>query len=150
MIIIALLIAANVLQPAARIVASRTSTPDMDGNVTVAELVERPRGLTDEAFAQHLIDASGLRHWDGEPMSFPAGVDHMGAKAVHASRGPEVTVYYFPSDSRIVGRVCRISRKRGGMTPAWQQAQDWCASSFGLPPRKWMPIVGTTNGPTTN
>ncbi len=145
MFISALLIAAAALHPATRIVASRTSTPDMDGNVTIAELVERPRGVTDETFAQQLIKTSGVRPWNGEPMSFPAGVDRMGAKAVHTSTGPEVTVYYFPSDSRIVGRVCRISRKRGGMTLAWRQAQDWCASSFGLPPLRWVPMVGTSN-----
>lgn len=150
MTVIALLIAAAVLQPAPHIVASRTSAPDVDGDVTVAELVERPRGQTDEAFAQLLIDASGLHPWNGEPESFPAEVDQMGAKAVHTSKGAEVTVYYVSSDSRSLGRVCRISRKRGGMTPAWQQAQDWCASSFGLPPRKWVPVVRSTNGPTPN
>lgn len=143
MIISALLIAAVALQPAARVVASRTSPPDMDGDVTVTELVERPRGMTDEAFAQQLIDASGLRNWDGKPLSFPAGPDSMGGKAVLA-RGAQVTVYYFPSASRKVGRVCRISRPRGGMTTAWQQAQDWCLASFGLPPRKWVPMVGTS------
>lgn len=148
MIISALLIAAAALQPAPRIVASRTSAPDVDGDVTVAELVERPRGQTDEAFAQLLIDASGLHPWNGEPMSFPAGLDHMGAKAVVSSRGAEVTVYYFPSDSRKVGRVCRISRKRGGMTTAWQQARDWCASSLGLPPLKRVPMVRASNSPS--
>jgi hypothetical protein len=128
----AVLIATIVAQSTPHVIGSQGYEMDRD-QATIAELIERPRGLTNEEFAEKLIDASGLRPWNGKHMSFPAAPGRMGGKAITSRSGPEVTVYFVPSDVRTVGRVCRISRKRGGMTDAFVKAQDWCASSLGLP-----------------
>jgi hypothetical protein len=117
---------------------------------TIAELIERPRGIADETFAQCLIDASGLRPWNGKLIRFPAVRGWMGTVAVVSGAGPEVTVYFVDSDSHRAGRVCRITRKYGGMTKAWTSAQDWCAAAFGLRKVKREPPIKDVNVPIKN
>jgi hypothetical protein len=142
-----IVVAAATSQPAIRVSSARRFGTDNDQS-TIAEVVERPAGITDEGFARSLIKASGLRPWNGKLTESPASAGHMGVKAVHSGSGPEVTVYFVAGDSSKVGRVCRISRKRGGMTEAWTSAQDWCASIFGLPRLKREPPIRTANAPT--
>lgn len=141
-----IMLAAGACQFAYRVVDTRGFDTSSD-RATVVELIERPSGIGDEGFARTLIEASGLRPWNGKIIEFPASPGHMGVKAVHSGTGPEVTIYFPSSDSRKVGRVCRIGRKDGGMTDAWKKAQDWCASRFGLPPLKRVPPIETVNAP---
>lgn len=148
MIMSSLLLAAGIVQLAPNVVRSQGF--DLDGHTaTTAELVERPAGTSDEAFARHLIALSGLRPWNGQLYEFPASPGHMGAKSVVSGAGPEVTVYFLPSDTRKPGKVCRISRKNGGMTDASMSAQDWCVASFGLPPLRRVPPVQAVDEPIT-
>ena len=140
-----ILMAAGLASARPHVIASQTFDPNTD-RATSVELIERPQGITDADFAQKLIDASGLRPWNGQPINFPASPGGMGVRAVESGAGPEVHVYFVSSDSRTSGRVCRITRKYGGMA-GWPRAQDWCASKFGLPPRKWEPPIKTVNVP---
>lgn len=133
-------------QPTTRVISSQTFDAHTERRTT-AELLERPAGLTDEAFAKAFIEASGLQPWNGELIEFPAAPGRMGGKAVISRSGPEMTFYFLSSDSGTSGRVCRLTRSRGGMTTAWTSAQDWCAARFGLPPLKRPPFVRTVNEP---
>lgn len=98
----------------------------------VAELVERPPGIPDERFAQQLIEAEGLKPWNGQQMNFPAVDGRMATKAVFAGDGREVIVKYVPGDAKQPGKACRIRLARGGMSDARWQAYRWCAEAFGL------------------
>ena len=141
-----IMLTAGASQPAYRVIDTRGFGAS-SSQTTVAELVERPSGINDERFAQKLIELSGLRPWTGKLTEFPASPSRLGVKAVHSYAGPEVTVYFLSSDSRKVGRVCRISRRNGGLTIAWTSAQDWCAAKFGLPPMKRVSPINTVNAP---
>ncbi len=113
-----------------RIVATLQG-PDFQRRGIVAELVERPVGLTDEKFAQQLIQASGIRPWNGE-QSFASEAGGMATKAVFSADGRELIVKYVNSGVDRTGRVCRISMARGGMSIARWNAYRWCASAFGI------------------
>ncbi len=141
------LIALAISQSAPGIIASQSF--ELGGHqATLVEMVERPRGLADEAFARRLIEESGLIPWDGELFGTPPTSGRMGVASVISGAGRQVTVYFIGGDPRRPGRVCRITRERGGMTPAWESAQDWCASRFGLPPiKRQPPITGSTKHP---
>ena len=117
---------------------------------TTAELIERPSGTSNQAFAQHLLEMSALRPWNGPAYELPAFPGRWGVVSVVSGAGPEITVYYLLSDGTQSGRVCRISRKYGGMTDAWKNAQDWCARNLGLPPLKRVPPIRTVNEPLGN
>ncbi|HEX6740598.1 MAG TPA: hypothetical protein VF079_02235 [Sphingomicrobium sp.] len=105
----------------------------------VAELVKRPAGISDEAFAQRLIDAEGLRPWNGKQFEMPARKGGMAAKAVFSVDGRELHVNYIEG----AGRVCRIRFAHGGVTPERWKAIRWCASAFGieLPAKIPPPVV---------
>lgn len=114
----------------------------------VAELVERPPGIPDEQFAQQLIDAEGLKPWDGEQMNLPAAKGRLATKAVFAGDGREVIVYYMRGDAKMTGKVCRFRLSRGGMSDARWQAYRWCGQAFGLRlPEKAPPIVRMEKAP---
>lgn len=98
----------------------------------VAELIERPSGVSDEQFAQQLIDAEGLKPWSGQQMNFPAVDGGMAVKAVVSGDGREVSVRYLPSDASQVGKVCRVRLSRGGASDERSKAYRWCAEAFGL------------------
>ena len=104
---------------------------EFDRRGIVADLVERPAGVPDETFAQQLVDAEGLRPWDGRQLDWPARQDAPAAKAVFSGDGREIIVYYAPSNSHRPGRVCRMRLARGGMSDAYWQARRWCAAAFG-------------------
>jgi hypothetical protein len=109
----------------------------------VADLVERPAGITDEQFAQQLIDAEGLRPWDGEQLNFPEQDGGMGTMAVFSADGREMIVKYVSSDLEHTGQVCRLRLARGGASSARWNAYRWCASAFGLslPERRAPPVA---------
>lgn len=123
-------------------VAATLQGPEFVGMGIVAELVERPAGISDQAFAQQLIDAEGLRPWDGEQLDFAPGAGSMGTKAVFSSDGREIIVKYVAGDVQRPGRVCRLRLSRGGMSRARWQAYRWCGSAFGITlPESPSPIV---------
>ena len=105
----------------------------------VAELIERPTGMSDEAFAQQLIDAEGLRPWNGQQVEMPARKGGMAVKAVFSADGRELHVNYIEG----AGRVCRTRFAHGGVTPERWTAIRWCASAFGiaLPAKIPPPVV---------
>lgn len=97
----------------------------------IVELVERPAGISGEAFAQQLIDAEGLRPWNGHQLNF--GPDHgRGSKAVFAADGRQIIVYYGPEELSQPGRVCRLRASSGGLGNARWRAIRWCSAAFGI------------------
>jgi hypothetical protein len=111
----------------------------------VADLVERPRHVAGEAFAQQLVDAEGLRTWNGEQIEGPSRAA-MSVKAVVAGNGREIDVYYLARPGPGDDHVCRLRLNRGGASTARWRAYRWCASSFGIStPETWPPPVGTTS-----
>ena len=119
--------------------------PEFTRRGIVAEILERPAGVRDEEFAQRLIDAEGLRPWNGEQLNTPPEVGRMGSKAVVSSDGREIIVKYISGDQQRVGLVCRLRFSRGGVSDQRWNAYRWCASHFGLelPERPPAPIFGT-------
>jgi hypothetical protein len=111
----------------------------------VAELVERPRGVSDEAFAQQLIDAEGLRPWNGEQTGSAPAKGRMGYKAVSAKDGRAIIVKYMGGDAGRHGRLCRLRLAPGPMSPLNWDAHRWCASKFGLTLPKTAPPIVRTN-----
>jgi hypothetical protein len=98
----------------------------------VADVIERPAGVTNEQFAQQLVDAEGLVPRNGQQMNVPAREGEMGSKAIFSRDGREIIVNYVSSDVRQPGRVCRMRMEQGGMSkPRWD-AFRWCASAFGI------------------
>lgn len=97
------------------------------------EIIERPAGISDESFAQQLIDAEDLRSWNGQQLDVPPREGAMGSKAVFAGDGREVIVRYVAGDSQSSGRVCRLRLSRGGMSDARWNAYRWCGSALGVP-----------------
>jgi len=111
----------------------------------IADLVERPAGISDGLFAQQLIDAEGLRPWNGKQLDSPPMSGSMGTKAVFSGDGREVIVKYVAGDVRRAGRVCRLRFARGGWSTARWNAYRWCASAFGLSlPDAPPPPIATT------
>lgn len=109
----------------------------------VAEILERPVGVSDEVFAQRLIDAEGLRPWNGEQIDAAPRSGPWGVKAVVSGDGREINVRYVAGDQRVAGRICRIRMSRGGWSDARWSAYRWCASALGfeLPLAPPPPIV---------
>lgn len=98
----------------------------------VAELVERPAGVTDEQFAQQLIEASGLRSWKGEQVDSAPQMDGIGTKAVFSADGREIIVKYVSDDVQRTGRVCRLILRRRP-SRGWDgdfQAGTGCALNY--------------------
>ena len=62
----------------------------------------------------------------------------------------ELGLKIISSDSAKAGRICRITRKSGGLTTALTSAQDWCASALGLPPLKRAPPIRIIDTPVRN
>jgi hypothetical protein len=118
----------------------------------IGEIIERPAGISDERFAQQLVDAEGLRPWNGQQMDFPPSENGPAVKAVFAGDGREIVVHYVPSDTGRSGRVCR--RRSGGvpMNDAQWQSVRWCAAAFGyaLPETRPSPIATVTTPPPAN
>jgi hypothetical protein len=79
----------------------------------VAELVERPRGVSDEAFAQQLIDAERLRPWNVEQMSSASAQGSMGSKAMFSCDGRAIIVEIMGGDAQRTGRACRLELAGG-------------------------------------
>ena len=98
----------------------------------VAEVVERPAGVTDEQFAQHLIEAAGLQPWNGKQLNLPTKEGGGGIKAVHTWDGRAIRIRYIEGDIRRPGRVCRIRFEKGGPSDAREKAQRWCDLALGL------------------
>ena len=114
----------------------------------VAELVERPKGSNDETFAQQLIDAEGLRPWNGKQIELPGRNGGMAVKAVHSADGREIHINYIQGDSKRAGRVCRTRFAHGGVSPERWKAIRWCALAFGIQlPRTPPPPVVVTSKP---
>jgi hypothetical protein len=97
-----------------------------------ADLVERPAGVSDEQFAQDLVDAEGLQPWNGEQLSHAPGPASLGSKAVFSADGREIIVRYRSGPVQRSGRVCRLRLARGGMSTARWNAYRWCATALGL------------------
>ncbi|URD60729.1 hypothetical protein M8312_13270 [Sphingomonas sp. KRR8] len=115
---------------------------------TSAKLIQRPIGVHDESFAQALVDASGIKPWNGQVDSSRPSSTRMGVKAVTSGSGPEVTVFFGQGDQRKAGRVCQITREHGGLTEEWISAYDWCASRLGKSAfNRRPPIITSTEVP---
>jgi hypothetical protein len=108
-----------------------------------ADLIERPAGITDEQFAQDLIDAEGLVPWNGEQFNSAPTEERMGTRAVFSADGREIIVKYVSGDSQRPGIICRLRLTRGGMSDARWNAYRWCASALGrrLPDAPTPPIT---------
>lgn len=98
----------------------------------VAELVERPAGISDAAFAQQLIDGEGLQPWNGQQLNSAPSEGRMGTKSVFSADGRVIIVKYVTGDMQRPGRVCRLRLARAGMSRALWNAHRWCGSVFGL------------------
>jgi hypothetical protein len=99
-----LLFATAAVDATPHVIGSQTYEGGTD-RTKVAELIERPRGIADEAFVRQLIAASRLHSWNGRLISFPPAPDRMGVLAVNSATGPEMTVYFLAGDSHTEGRV---------------------------------------------
>ena len=117
--------------------------PEFARRGIVAEIVERPAGVSDVEFAQRLIDDEGLRPWNGEQIEGHSETTQTGLKAVVSADGREVRVSYVVTDEQKSGRACRIRFTRGGWSDARWNAYRWCASGLGyeLPLTPPPPIV---------
>lgn len=97
------------------------------------EIVERPAGVSGEAFARALMEAEGLRPWSGDAMLSPPGDQGMGTAAIVSADGHEINVKYVADDPQRPGRVCRLRFSPGvGAAQVRWDAYRWCASAFGL------------------
>jgi hypothetical protein len=97
-----------------------------------ADLVERPAGLSDEQFAQQLVDAEGLQPWNDDQLSHAPRPGSLGSKAVFSADGREIIVRYASGPVHLSGMVCRFRLARGGMSTALWNAHRWCAAALGL------------------
>lgn len=111
----------------------------------VAELIERPRGVSDEAFAQRLVDAEGLKPWADEPMGTAPAQRRVGSRAMFAGDGRAIIVNYRTGNTARRGRVCRQRLAPGPMSGANWAAHRWCASKLGLKLPKIAPPIIRTN-----
>ena len=100
----------------------------------VAQIVERPEGVSDVEFAQRLIDAEGLRPWNGEQIESYSESSRTGIKAVVSADGREILVSYLVANEQESGRACRIRFARGGWSDARWNAYRWCALGLGFEP----------------
>ena len=98
----------------------------------VAEIIERPAGVSSEQFAQELIEVEGLEPWTGQQIDFPSVDGAMATKAVISTDGREVIVKYMPGDAAKPGKVCLLRLARGGWSAERWTAYRWCAKAFGL------------------
>jgi len=128
-VLIASALIASLVQP--HIIATLEG-PEFVRMGIVAEIIERPPGVSNEQFAEQLIQAEGLKPWSGEQIDIPAVDGHMATKAVVSGDGREVIVKYLPGEPRQPGKVCRLRLARGGMSEARWYAYKWCAEAFGL------------------
>lgn len=98
-----------------------------------AELVLDANIPQPEALANALIEAEGLTPWNAEqPTTQSRSASPLAYRARYSGSGAGIIVYYHRDHSGVVQPVCRIRRRQGGMSTAFDLARRWCATSLGV------------------
>ena len=125
MIVSLLMLCAAVLE--AQVIAA-FDDPAAQREGIVAEQIRRPATISAEAFATKLVEAEGLTSWSPQDPTRSTPGAQLTWRARHAGDGREVVVYFSPGKQT----VCRIRRKRGGLSDAHWRTIRWCAASLGI------------------
>lgn len=101
---------------------------DQEGVTT--ELVMDAEIRQPEALADALIEAGGLTPWNtDQPTVRSRPGSALAYRARYSADGNEIIVYYHGAAGR---PVCRIRRRQGGVSSAFNLARRWCATSLGI------------------
>jgi len=97
-----------------------------------AQMIDLPKGINAESFAEQVVRAEHLKAWDDGPIRRNERLEPLGYKALSDGRGRSIVVYY-SREGNGPSLVCRL-RTRGatGLSAARYRALRWCAGQLGL------------------
>ncbi|MBI1684669.1 hypothetical protein [Caulobacter hibisci] len=97
-----------------------------------AQVIDLPKAVTPEAFAEQVVQAEHLKAWDDGPITQNERPGALGYKAIHEGSGRSIVVYYARQENG-PSVVCRLRTKGAtGISAARYRALRWCAGQVGV------------------
>lgn len=97
-----------------------------------AQVIDLPKEMKAESFAEQVVEAEHLKAWDGGPIRQNERPEPLGYKSLSEGSGRSIVVYY-SREGNGPSVVCRLRTKGAtGLSPARYRALRWCAGQLGL------------------
>lgn len=97
-----------------------------------AQVIDLPKGMDAESFAEQVVRAEHLRAWDDGPIQRNERPEPLGYRALSEGSGRSIVVYY-SREGNGPSVVCRLRTKGAtGLSAARYRALRWCAGQLGL------------------
>jgi hypothetical protein len=119
-------------QSADFIVLKTLDGPDLLREGIDAQVINLPKGVNAESFAEQVVQAEHLKAWDDGPIRRNERPGPLGYRALDEGSGRSIVVYYSAEGSG-PSVVCRLRTKGNtGMSAARYRALRWCAGQVGV------------------
>jgi hypothetical protein len=119
-------------QSADFIVLQTLDGPDLLSEGIDAQVVNLPKGMNAETFAEQVVQAEHLKAWDDGPIRQNERPGPLGYRSLDEGSGKSIVVYYSREGSG-PNVVCRLRTKGNtGMSAARYRALRWCAKQVGV------------------